>query len=35
MDVSEIQKLCDVHAAVFKGSVSEIHRADEVNIKKI
>lgn len=31
MDVSEIQKLCDVHAAVFKGSVSEIHRADEVN----
>ncbi len=26
MPVAEIQKLCDVHAAVFKGSVAEIHR---------
>lgn len=26
MPVSEIQKLCDVHAAVFKGSIMEIHR---------
>lgn len=26
MDVREIQKLCDVHAAVFKGSIEEIHR---------
>lgn len=26
MPVSEIQKLCDVHAAVFKGSITEIHR---------
>jgi DUF438 domain-containing protein len=25
MDVSEIQSLCDVHAAVFRGSVREIH----------
>ena len=29
MPVSEIQKLCDVHAAVFQGSVMEIHRADK------
>jgi DUF438 domain-containing protein len=27
MPVSEIQRLCDVHAAVFKGSIEEIHRA--------
>lgn len=26
MPVSEIQNLCDVHAAVFKGSIEEIHR---------
>ncbi|HWR23673.1 MAG TPA: DUF438 domain-containing protein [Feifaniaceae bacterium] len=26
MDVSEVQRLCDVHAAVFKGSIAEIHR---------
>ncbi|HAL73850.1 MAG TPA: PAS domain S-box protein [Clostridiales bacterium] len=26
MPVSEIQRLCDVHAAVFKGSVEEIHK---------
>ena len=25
MQVSEIQKLCDVHAAVFEGSISDIH----------
>jgi DUF438 domain-containing protein len=25
MSVGEIQKLCDVHAAVFKGSIEEIH----------
>jgi DUF438 domain-containing protein len=25
MPVSEIQKLCDVHASVFKGSIEEIH----------
>ncbi len=24
--VEEVQKLCDVHAAVFKGSITEIHR---------
>lgn len=26
MAVEEIQKLCDVHASVFKGSIDEIHR---------
>ena len=26
MPVEEIQRLCDVHAAVFKGSIDEIHR---------
>ncbi|TAH72128.1 MAG: DUF438 domain-containing protein [Anaerolineaceae bacterium] len=25
MPVSEVQRLCDVHAAVFKGSIEEIH----------
>ena len=28
MPLSEVQRLCDVHAAVFKGSIEEIHRAD-------
>lgn len=26
MPVSEVQRLCDVHAAVFKGSIEEIHK---------
>lgn len=26
MDPKEIQRLCDVHAAVFKGSIAEIHQ---------
>src|SRR5699024_7661294 len=26
----EIQNLCDVHAAVFKGSIEEIHHPDEI-----
>lgn len=29
MPVEEIQKLCDVHAAVFKGSIEEIHRSEK------
>ena len=33
MEVSEIQKLCDVHAAVFKGSVLDIHNTE--NLEKI
>lgn len=28
MPVSEVQRLCDVHAAVFKGSIAEIHMPD-------
>jgi len=27
LPVSEVQRLCDVHAAVFKGSIEEIHAA--------
>ena len=26
MPVSEVQRLCDVHAALFKGSIEDIHR---------
>lgn len=29
MPVPEIQRLCDVHAAVFKGSIEEIHQSPE------
>lgn len=29
MPVEEIQRLCDVHAAVFKGSIEEIHRPEK------
>ncbi len=29
MKVEEIQNLCDVHAAVFKGSIEEIHRPED------
>ncbi|MBN2851139.1 MAG: DUF438 domain-containing protein [Clostridia bacterium] len=29
LPVESIQKLCDVHAAVFKGTVEEIHRPEE------
>lgn len=29
MPVEEIQRLCDVHAAVFKSSIEEIHRAQK------
>ena len=29
MPVEEIQRLCDVHAAVFKGSIEEIHKAQK------
>lgn len=27
LPVTEVQRLCDVHASVFKGSIEEIHRA--------
>lgn len=29
LPVSEVQRLCDVHAAVFKGSIEEIHQAED------
>jgi len=29
MPVSEVQRLCDVHAAVFKGSIEEIHMPED------
>lgn len=29
MPVEEIQRLCDVHASVFKGSIEEIHRPQD------
>lgn len=32
MPVESIQKLCDVHAAVFKGSIEEIHKTEEETI---
>lgn len=28
MPISEIQRLCDVHASVFKGSIEDIHRGN-------
>lgn len=30
MPVSEVQRLCDVHAAVFKGSIEEIHMPEKM-----
>jgi DUF438 domain-containing protein len=30
MPVTEVQRLCDVHAAVFKGTIEEIHHPDEI-----
>lgn len=29
MPISEIQRLCDVHASVFKGTIEEIHRPQD------
>ncbi|MGY3765116.1 DUF438 domain-containing protein [Vagococcus vulneris] len=29
LDPSEIQKLCNIHAAVFKGSINDIHQSNE------
>lgn len=29
LPVSEVQRLCDVHATVFKGSIEEIHAAED------
>lgn len=30
LPVEEVQRLCDVHAAVFKGSIEEIHRPEKI-----
>ena len=30
LPVEEVQRLCDVHAAVFKGSITEIHRPEKI-----
>lgn len=30
MDIKEVQSLCDVHAAVFDGSISDIHKAKDI-----
>lgn len=29
LPVEEVQRLCDVHAAVFKGSIEDIHKPQE------
>ncbi len=31
MPVSEVQKLCDVHAALFNGSISDIHKSKDIS----
>lgn len=31
LPITEIQRLCDVHAAVFKGSVEEIHQSSDLS----
>lgn len=35
LPVEEIQRLCDVHASVFKGSIAEIHAADGSTIDQL
>ncbi len=32
LPVAEVQRLCDVHAAVFKGSIDEIHSSDDLSL---
>jgi len=34
MPVQEVQRLCDVHAAVFKGSIEDIHKEDIQEIER-
>lgn len=29
LKAEEIQKLCNIHASVFKGSINDIHKSDE------
>lgn len=35
MPIEEVQRLCDVHAAVFKGSIAEIHAAEVKKAEEI
>lgn len=35
MPISEIQRLCDVHASVFKGSIEEIHANDDLEAPEV
>jgi DUF438 domain-containing protein len=35
MPLQEVQRLCDVHAAVFKGSIEEIHRSENIKPEEI
>ena len=30
LPISEVQRLCDVHSAVFKGSIEEIHASADI-----
>jgi len=30
LPISEVQRLCDVHSAVFKGSIEEIHASEDI-----
>jgi DUF438 domain-containing protein len=32
LPVEEVQRLCDVHAAAFKGSIAEIHSQVDVSV---
>jgi len=34
MPVQEVQRICDVHAAVFKGSIEDIHKEDIQEIER-
>ncbi len=31
MSIEEVQKLCDVHASVFEGSISDIHKTKDIS----
>ena len=35
MPIEEVQRLCDVHSAVFKGSIEDIHKEDARELEKI
>lgn len=35
MPIEEVQRLCDVHSAVFKGSIEDIHKEDVRELEKV